>query len=162
MRFYFWRYLAVACHKLSHFNSRVFILDFTWNSCNLLEAKKFSRNPGQSKCAARETRYHVCIAALLIRNQSSQVAELVWRTMPKILYFSESHQVFQISSGRNPLYDRVENLFIYWSGRHNFGPGSQFQQIYRPGKPPRSIAPGYLDREYQSTYLRKFSVVKKW
>ena len=24
----------------------------------------------------------------------------------------------------------VENLFIYWPGRHNLGPGKKFQQIY--------------------------------
>ena len=66
--FYFWRYSAVACHKLSHFNMWVFILDFTWNSCRLQETRKLSRNPGQSKCITRETRYQVSIAELLIRN----------------------------------------------------------------------------------------------
>ena len=40
-RFYFWRYSAMACRKLSHFNSRVFIFDFTWNCCKLQGAKKF-------------------------------------------------------------------------------------------------------------------------
>ena len=30
----------------------------------------------------------------------------------------------------------VENLFIYWPGRHNLGPGKKFQQIYGPGEPP--------------------------
>ena len=67
-RFYFWKYLAVACHKLSHFNSQVFILDFIWNCCRLQEVKKFSRNPGQNKCVARATRYHISIAELLMRN----------------------------------------------------------------------------------------------
>ena len=28
-------------------------------ACRLQEAKKFSRNPGQSKCVTRETRRHV-------------------------------------------------------------------------------------------------------
>ena len=64
----FWRYLAVACHKLSHSNSQVFILDSTWNCCRLKEAKRFTRNPGQFKCVTRETRYHVSIAELLIPN----------------------------------------------------------------------------------------------
>ena len=52
-RFYFWSYSAMACHKLSHFNSGVFILGFTWNCCRLQETKKFSRSPGQSKCDTR-------------------------------------------------------------------------------------------------------------
>ena len=34
----------------------------------------------------------------------------------------------------------VENVFIYWPGRHNLGPWAQFQQIYRPGKPPGQIS----------------------
>ena len=59
---------GVTCHKLNHFNSRVFILDFNWNCCRLQQAKKFSRNPGQFKCVTREIRYHVSIAKLLIRN----------------------------------------------------------------------------------------------
>ena len=37
----------MACRKLSHFNSWIFILDFTWNCCRLLEARKFSRKPDQ-------------------------------------------------------------------------------------------------------------------
>ena len=64
-RFYFWRYSAMACH---YFNSRVFILEFTWNCCRLQEAKTFSRNPGQFKCVTRETRYRVSVPELLIRN----------------------------------------------------------------------------------------------
>ena len=59
-RFYFWRYSALAGHKLSHFNSRVF--SFTWNWCRLQEAKKFTRNPRQFKCVTSETRYHISIA----------------------------------------------------------------------------------------------------
>ena len=39
--FYFWRYLAMACHKLSHLNLRVFTIDFTWNFCKLQETKNF-------------------------------------------------------------------------------------------------------------------------
>ena len=40
-RFYSWRYSAMACCKRSHFNSRLFILDFTWNCFKLQAAKKF-------------------------------------------------------------------------------------------------------------------------
>ena len=61
-RFYFLRYIAVICHKLSHFNSEELTFDFTWNYCRLLEAKKFSINPGQFKWGTRETRYHMSIA----------------------------------------------------------------------------------------------------
>ena len=56
--FYFWSYLVVACHKLSHFSSQVLILGFTWYCYRLQEAKKFTRSPGQSKCVTRVTRYH--------------------------------------------------------------------------------------------------------
>ena len=107
--FYFWRYLTVTCHNLSHFNSRLFILDFTWNCCWLQEATKFLSNPGQFKCVTRETRYHVYIKELLIRSPWSQVAELVQRpwTMLKILYFSGARQFFHVS-----LYDRGRKLII--------------------------------------------------
>ena len=87
-----------GCHELIHFNSRVFILDFTCN-CRLQKAKKFSRNPGQFKCVTREIKYHISITELLIQNLYSQVPELVQRPRItlKILYFSGSHQVLQIS-----------------------------------------------------------------
>ena len=103
----FSRYFAVACHKLSHFNLRVFTFDFTWNCCRLLEAK-FSRNLGQFKRVTRETRYHVSIAELLKQNLMIQVAELFRRprTMLKILYFSGDQKFFQKSPGINFLYDR--------------------------------------------------------
>ena len=42
----------------------------------------------------------------------------------------------------------VGNLFIYWLGRHNLGPGWQFQEIYRQRKPPGRISPGHLSRVY--------------
>ena len=99
----FLRYLVVACHKLSQFNSRVFILDFTWNSCGLQEAKECTRNPGQSKCVTRETRYHVSIVELLILviNLQNQAAKLVRRprTTLKILHFSGCHQLIKIQPG---------------------------------------------------------------
>ena len=143
LRLYFWRYLVVACHKLSHyFNLQVtLILGFTWNCCRLQEAKKFSRNPGQSNCLTRETRYQVSrnskygISRAKLQNSPRP------RTMLKILYFSGSHQSFEISLGIKSLYDRVEKLFIYWPGRHNFGLERQFQQTYQLGK-----SLGHLDR----------------
>ena len=80
------RYLAVTCHKLSHFNSRVFTFDFTWNCCRLLEAKKFSRNPGQFKCITREIKYHVSTTELLKRNVVSQVAGQLTGALGKDIY----------------------------------------------------------------------------
>ena len=50
----------------------------------------------------------------------------------------------------------VKNLFIYWPGRCNFGLGRQFQKIYRLGKPPGRISPGFLDRVYSSNLQFKF------
>ena len=98
----------MACHNLSHFNSRVVILDFTWNCCRLRKAKTFSRNPGQFKCVTRKAKYHLPIGELLKRNLSSQVAELVQRlrTMLKILYFSGGHQILQISQAIKSLCGR--------------------------------------------------------
>ena len=122
----------VTCHKLNQFNSRVFSLDFTWNYCRVQEAKKFSTNPAQFECVARETRYHVLIAELLTQNLKSQVAKLVRRPsiMLKMLYFSGGYQFFQISPGIKSRYERVQKSFIYWPGRHNLGPEWQFQEIY--------------------------------
>ena len=76
---YFSRCSVAACRKRSHFNSRVFLLDFTWNCCRLLEADKFSRNPGQLKWVTRETRCHISIPELLKQNLMCQVAELFRR-----------------------------------------------------------------------------------
>ena len=47
--------------------------------------------------------------------------------------FSGGHQFFQISAGIKFLYGRVENLFIYWAGRHNLGPGRQFHKFIDRG-----------------------------
>ena len=63
------------------------------------------------------------------------------RAILKIHYFSGGQQVFQISPGIKSLNDRVKNLFIYWPGRHNLGPGGQFQQIYWTVKPPGHLKP---------------------
>ena len=100
------------CHKLSQFNSRVIILDFTCNCCRLQKAKKFARKPGQFKCVTRETRYHMSITQPLIQNLLSQVPELVHRPSIrlKILYFSGGHQVFLISLGLKSLYDGGKKL----------------------------------------------------
>ena len=45
----------------------------------------------------------------------------------------------------------IGNLIIYWPGRHNLGPGRQFQQIYLPRKSLGCISLGNLDRMYQCT-----------
>ena len=68
--------------------SRLFTLDLTWNCRRLLEAKKFSRSPGQFKWVTREQDI-----AYPSRNSKngimSQVAELFRRprTILKILWF---------------------------------------------------------------------------
>ena len=109
----------MACLKFSLFNSWLFTLDFTWNCCRLQEAKKLSRNPGKFKCVTRETRYHVSITELWIRNLQSQVADLVWRPKLKILYFSGGHLFMTW----------VENLFLYWAERHILGLEGQFSKF---------------------------------
>ena len=90
---------------------------------------------------------------LLIRNLWSQVAGLVGRprTILKIFYFIGDHQFFQISPGIKSLNDRGRKLIHLLAGRHNLGPGRQFQQIYWRGKPPGRISPGHLDRVYKGT-----------
>ena len=80
----------MVCHKLSHFNARAFLLDFTWSCCRLLKTKKFSKNPSQFKWVARETRYDVSIVELLKRNLMSQVAELFHANGD--YNFSKNHQ----------------------------------------------------------------------
>ena len=45
----------MVCRKLSHFNSQVLILDFTWNSYKLQEAKKFQGTQENFKWVTRET-----------------------------------------------------------------------------------------------------------
>ena len=96
-------------HEVSHFNSRISALVFTF-CYRLLDAKKFSMNPSQFKWVTRETRYSLSIT---IRNLKSQVTELVQRptTMLKTLYFSRGNQFFQISPGIKSLYDRVRKVF---------------------------------------------------
>ena len=120
----------MVCHKLSHFNSRVFTLGFTWNCRRLLEARTFLRNPGQIKWITRETRYHVSIGEILKLNHMSQVSEWFWRpkTMLKILYFSGDNQFLPKLPGIMFLYDWVKRIFIYCPGRHFLRPGRQFQQ----------------------------------
>ena len=116
--FYFPRYSAVACHKFSRFNSRVFIIDFTRNCCGLQKVKKLSTNSGQFKCVTRKNRYHVSITEFLTRNLYSQVAESVRRprNILKILYFSKNYQFVQISPGIKPFYDWGRKLFYLLIG----------------------------------------------
>ena len=47
----------------------------------------------------------------------------------------------------------VESLFIYWLGRHNLGPGKQFQQIYRRGKLPGRISLGTWTGCFISSFI---------
>ena len=126
----FSKYSTVTCHKLSFFNSWVFTVDFTY--CRLLEAKKFSRNPGQFKWLTRETRCHVSIVELLIWNLMSQVAKLSRKTriMLKILYFSGDHQFFKKSLGIK---------IILQTGWKTF-------KLVGRRKPWGHISPGHLDR----------------
>ena len=70
--------LGGGLHKLNHFSSRISTLHFTWN-CKLVEAKNLPRKLGHFKWFTRETRYHLYIAELAIRNLKSQVVELVQR-----------------------------------------------------------------------------------
>ena len=90
----FSRYSAVACHKISHFDSRPFLLDYTWNWEVILRS---FRETQVSLRVTRETRCHVSIAKLLIQNLMSHVAELFRRpgTMLEIFYFSGDNQFFQ-------------------------------------------------------------------
>ena len=126
---------AVVCHKRSHFSWRVFTLDFTWNWCWLLEAEKFSTNPGQFKWVAWETRHYISIAELLKWNLMGQVVELFRRP-----------SIFPKFTGDKFSYDRGSNCFIYRPGRHNLEPGRLLQQNYWPRRPPWRIPPGHLDR----------------
>ena len=87
-------------HKLSHFNSRVFILDFTWNCCRQQEGKKF-REPMSILACSGKIRYDVSIAA---------------RTLLKILYFSGGYHLFQTSSGMKSLYDWGRKLIHLLTG----------------------------------------------
>ena len=50
--------------------------------------------------------------------------------------------------GRSLFMTGVGNLFIYWLGRHNLGPGWQFQGIYQQRKLPGRISQGHLTRVY--------------
>ena len=106
----------MICQKLSHFHSRVFTHEFTWECYRLLQAKKFSRNSSQFKWVPKETRYYLFIVEFLKRNLMSQVAELFRRptTMLKTLYFSGNHHFYQKPPRRNFIRTGIENFFIYW------------------------------------------------
>ena len=122
-RFYFLRYSAVACHKLSHLiHGYSYLVPL-----EILEGyKKLRRFPGTK----------VNLSVLLgkpdityrgtLNTESLEPSCRISpepRTMLKILYFSGGHQFSQISLRIKFLYDRVENLFIYWLGKHNLWPG---------------------------------------
>ena len=100
-----------------------------------MEAKKFSRNPGQFKWVTRETRCYVSIAELLIRNLMSQVGELFRRprAILEILYFSGDRQFFPKLPGIRFLYDQGKELFHLLTGRQNLRPGRHLKQSYRSG-----------------------------
>ena len=103
-RFYLSRYFALACHKSSHFNSRVVTLDFTWNCFKFMKAKNFSKNPGQFRWVIRETRHFNPS-----RNSQNGISEPRLfqrpRTMLKILNFNGDHQFFQkITEDKVPLW----------------------------------------------------------
>ena len=90
-----------------HFNSRVFKLGVTRNCYRLLEAKDFSKNPGQFKSVIKETRYQVSIAELFTRDLKSQIEVLVGRPNTyHLLYFSGDHEFLQNSPGKKSLYHR--------------------------------------------------------
>ena len=50
---------------------------------------------------------------------------------------------------------RVENIFIYWPGRLNLGPGRHFQPNYQLGKPAGHISQGHLYRVFQRPTVLK-------
>ena len=72
--------------------------------------------------------------------------------MLNILYFSGGYHFFQISPGKESLYNRCRKLIYLLAGETWFGTGKQFQQIYWPGKSPGHISPGHLDRVLQWNY----------
>ena len=115
--------------KWSHkIYSRLFTLDLTWNCRRLLEAKKFSRSPGQFKWVTREQ--DIAYPSRGSKNGiMRQVAELFRRprTMLKILWFIGDYQFFQKSAGIKCFHDPV---------RKNLGPGKHVQQNFRLEKPP--------------------------
>ena len=132
---------------------RAFLLDFAWNCGRLLEAKNFSRNPGQFKWVTRKSRYHVSLTELVKRNLMIQDAKLFWRptTMLKISYFSWDQHFFQKLPGTKFLCDRGLELFHYLPGRHNLRMESHFQQYCQPRKLLARISPRHLDRVFFKT-----------
>ena len=112
------RWPLIKLVTLIHSHSYLILLEIVVGCYKFLEGKKFSRNPGQFKWVTRETRYHLYIAKLLIRNLMSQLAELFQRprTMLKIFYFSVDHQFFQKSLGIKFLYDWGRERFHLLAG----------------------------------------------
>ena len=128
-----WRWPLIKLDTLVHSDAYLILLKTVVGCCRFQEGKKFSRNPGHLRWVTRENRYHLNIAKLLIGNLMSQIAELFRRprTMLKIFYFSGDHQFFQKLLGIKFFFmTGVENVFIYWQGRHNLRPGRIFRQNY--------------------------------
>ena len=146
LRLYFWRYSAVACHKLV-----TLIHGYSYLVVGYKKLRSFQGT--QANLSVLLEKPDITYRGTLNTESLEPSCRISPRPriMLKIFYFSGSHQFFQISPGIKSLYDRVENLFICWPERHNLGAGRQFQQIYWPGKPPGRISPGYLDRVLKRT-----------
>ena len=50
---------------------------------------------------------------------------------------------------------RIENIFVYWPGRNNLGPGLQFRENYQPGK-AGYISLGHLDLDSKLHFDAKY------
>ena len=83
------------------------------------------------------------------------------RAILKILYFSGDYQFSRISTGIKFLYDQGRILIHLLGGRHNLGPGRQFQQVCLPGKLPGRITQEDLDRVYEWNLLSEVFVGSK-
>ena len=131
----------MACHKLNHFNSRLFTLDFLEIVVGYWKLRSFQETQANLN-GLLEKPDITSIAELLKRSLMSQVADYskdlapCWKTL-----FQWGPPIFPKSPGINFLYDRGRELSIYWPGRHNLGPGRHFQQNYQPGRPTGCIWP---------------------
>ena len=82
-------------HKLSHFNSRISTLDFTWNCCRILAAKKFSRNLDHLfKWTTRKKQISPIHCNTWSQEPSCRISPETYRLAEK-LYFSGGNQFFQ-------------------------------------------------------------------
>ena len=143
------RYSVVACHKLSHFSWRVFTLHFTWNCCRLLEAKKFSKNPGQFKWVTKKPdityqsrNSYNGISWAKLWNYSKDLGPF-WKYFIWVgtTIFSKIHQ-------DRFSYDRSSTFLINWQGRHKLEPGRHFQQNYQ-------LSPGHRGASHRGTWIER-------